>query len=97
MHVFSVCYMYLYGFLSYYLCYTCILPPPPLPNNGALNTLHVLSMFYLHYVYALPVLSSLSALLGPVTHLSPSPVTVIWSETLNLQTSCLPFDSAACN
>lgn len=73
---------------------TCAIPVVYPLNHGAL---HVLSMFYLHYVYALPVLSSLSALLGPVTHPSPSPVTVIWSETLDLQTSCLPFDSAACN
>lgn len=93
MHVISVC--YLYGFLSFYLCYTCSLPPPPF-SRGTLHTLPVLSV-NIFIIYALPVLPSLSASLGPVTHLSPSPAPVIWSGTLNLLTSCHPFDSAACN
>lgn len=84
--------------MAFYLS-TCAIPvvyPPPPFSRGTLHTLPVLSV-NIFIIYALPVLSSLSASLGPVTHLSPSPAPVIWSGTLNLLTSCHPFDSAACN
>lgn len=55
MHVFSVCYMYLYGFLSYYLCYTCSLPPPPsmVLYMYCLCFIFIMSMLYLYYLPSL--------------------------------------------
>lgn len=54
MHVFSVCYMYLYGFLSYYLCYTCSLPPPTMVlYMYCLCFIFTMSMLYLYYLPSL--------------------------------------------